>query len=449
MAIVTHTSHHLSPFSIFYSLSIEQYNITGIAKFAKELESKGLGKPKVSLQFELNPSGITQLIKAEAAVEEIVIVEEEEEVDDDDDNDDEEGTKNATADTAEKDKTDEQPQEKPEEKPSDKSDEKKEDETTETSAEGESSKEASSTNETESADKSKETKTEPAKKKKKKKKTIMVQKEKKKIHKQTLVVESFHVGNVRPYGPELMAESKAKLAELERKDKERIMLEEARNKVESYIYRIKNKLIDDEVNIGRVSTEVQREEISKLAMEAEEWMYDEGYKADLATMEDKYAELSVPAEKIFLRVEELTKRPEAMEALKAKLQKVEELMKKWETTMPQVTEEERAEVLTKVDDVKKWISEMEEAQAKADPTSDPVFHSQDVPLQSSSIEALVAKLSRKPKPKQEKKNDTKAEANETKTEGNETKSNETKNEDSSETKEKPAEEKEKKADDEL
>lgn len=425
-----------------YSLSIEQYNIKGITKFAKDMESKGLGKPKVSLQFELNPSGITQLVKAEAAVEETIIVEEEEEVDDDDD---EEGV-NATTDTAEKDEMDEKPEEKPEEKPGDKKDAKKEDEKTETSAEGESSKDATSKDETKSAKKSKETKTEPVKKKKK---IIMVQKEKKKIHKQTLQVESFHVGNVRPYGPELMAESKAKLAELERKDKERIMLEEARNKVESYIYRIKNKLIDDEANIGRVSTEAQREEISKLAMEAEEWMYDEGYKADLATMEDKYAELSVPAEKIFVRVEELTKRPEAMEALKAKMQKVEELMKKWETTMPQVTEEERAEVLSKVENVKKWISEMEDAQAKADPTSDPVFNSQDVPFQSTSIEALVTKLSRKPKPKSEKKNETKTEANETKTEGNETKSNETKDEDSSEKKEEPAEDKEKKADDEL
>jgi hypothetical protein len=254
-----------------------------------------------------------------------------------------------------------------------------------------------------------------------------------------------------------MAESKAKLAELERKDRERVMLEEARNKVESYIYRIKNKLIDDEANIAKVSTEAQREEISKLAVDAEEWMYEDGYKADLATMEDKYAELSVPAEKIFFRVEQVEKRPEAFAALRAKMQKVEELMKKWETTMPQVTEEERTEVLGKVEEVKKWIGEMEEAQAKADPTAEPVVKSEDVPGQSKSIEALVTRLSRKPKPKPEKKNETKTEGNETKadanettTEGNESNASETKQEDPSETKEEPAkeEEEEKKAEDE-
>ena len=237
-------------------------------------------------------------------------------------------------------------------------------------------------------------------------------------------MEAFHVGNVRPYWPELLAESKAKLAELERKDRERVMLEEARNKVESYIYQIKNKLIDDEEAIGKVTTEEQRAELSKLTADAEEWLYDDGYNADVATMEDKYAELYMPAEKVFFRVSEMTARPEAIKALKTKMTKVEELMKKWETTMPQVTDEERAEVLSKVEEVRKWISENEEAQAKADPTDDPVFKSEDVPLQSKAIETLIARLNRKPKPKPEKKNETKSEGNETQSEGNETSADE-------------------------
>jgi hypoxia up-regulated 1 len=65
-------------------LSIEKYNITGIEEFAKEMEEKKLGKPKVSLQFELGASGITTLIKAEATVEDTYTVEEEIEVDDED-----------------------------------------------------------------------------------------------------------------------------------------------------------------------------------------------------------------------------------------------------------------------------------------------------------------------------------------------------------------------------
>ena len=120
--------------------------------FAKEMEEKGLAKPKVSLQFELNPSGITQLVKAEAAVEETIIVEEEEEVDDEDEE------ANATDTTAEDEKMDEGDAKEEEE-------DKKEEEVTEGDA---------ARDEKEMDDKSNETMAEAPKIKKKK--TITVQK---------------------------------------------------------------------------------------------------------------------------------------------------------------------------------------------------------------------------------------------------------------------------------
>jgi len=384
-------------------LAIERYNITGVETFAKEMEEKGLGKPKVSLQFELSSSGITQLIKAEAAVEEIYTVEEEVEVDDDEE---EEGKEAAAAEDEEKKEDEATTEEKKEEAAAD-DEEKKEEEakTEDAAAEGEATKEEGDATE----EKANETKAEP----KKKKKTKMVEKEKKRMHKRPLNVVTYHVGQVQPYNEQIMAESAEKLLKLAQKDKERMMLEEARNKVESYIYEIKNKLSDYEEDIAKISTEEQREALRKSAEEAEEWMYDDGYNADLATMEDKYSELSEPAEKVWFRMAEMTARPKAIEDLKTKLGKVGELMTKWETTMPQVTEEERAEVAALVEDVNKWIAEKEEAQSKAKPTEDPVFVSADVPSQTKPIEKLVSKLSKKPKPKPEKKK----EENETKAEG--------------------------------
>ena len=64
-------------------ISIEQYNVSGIAEFATEMAKKQLGIPKVSLQFELDSSGLTRLLKAEAVVEETVMIDEEIEVPDD------------------------------------------------------------------------------------------------------------------------------------------------------------------------------------------------------------------------------------------------------------------------------------------------------------------------------------------------------------------------------
>lgn len=222
--------------------------------------------------------------------------------------------------------------------------------------------------------------------------TFVTPKEKKRIHKRSLSVKAYTIGKVQPYSPALMEESRAKLAELARKDKERILLEAAKNKLESYTYHIKNKLVDDEENIKKVSTEEQRSHVMKLAEGAEEWMYEDGVTADLAATEAKYAEIFEPAEKIFERVIEMTARPEAIEALKGRLAKVGELMDNWKTTMPQVTDEERGDVLKLVEGVKSWLAEKEQAQAHLEPHEDPVFTSAEVPAQMKPIERLVARL---------------------------------------------------------
>lgn len=64
--------------------AMQRYDVSGVKEFADEMSEKGIsGKPKVSLQFELTASGITDLVKAEAALEETYTVEEEVEVEDD------------------------------------------------------------------------------------------------------------------------------------------------------------------------------------------------------------------------------------------------------------------------------------------------------------------------------------------------------------------------------
>ena len=63
------------------------------------------------------------------------------------------------------------------------------------------------------------------------------------MHKRTLDVKVYHSGQVKPYTSEIMSESKDKLAELARKDKERIMLEESRNEFVLNMVNVSLKLI--------------------------------------------------------------------------------------------------------------------------------------------------------------------------------------------------------------
>ena len=210
---------------------------------------------------------------------------------------------------------------------------------------------------------------------------------------------------------------------LAQKDKDRQMLESAKNMVESYIYKIKNKLIDDEENVNLVTTAEQREEILKLANDAEEWLYDDGYNADLVTMQNKFAELETPAEKIFFRVAEMAARPVAVAALTEKLGKIVALMTKWETTHPHITEEERGDVLTKVEEIKSWLADKEAEQEKLALNEDPVVSSAELKAKTKVVEAVVGRLSKKPKPKPPKAK--KVDTNETKADNSTQSENET------------------------
>jgi len=332
-------------------LSIAKYNISGISQFASELAQKGLGKPKVALQFELSTSGIPELVRAEATVEETYTVTEEVEVEEEEPPTQEENKKEENVETSE-------------------------------------IKEGETSNTTETEDKAP-----------KKKKTKVIEKEKKRTLKRKLDVTKYHTGRIQPYSPAVKAYSKSKLEELAAKDKARIMLEEAKNNFEAFIYHVKNKLSDDEEDLKKVSTDEQREELLQMAIDANDWLDFEGWDADLETYQKKLAELSAPAKAMFHRLSELTLRPQVIAEVRKSLTKVEDLMNKWETTMPQVTEEERAEVLAKVEEVRKWVSDKEDAQAAVNPWDPVVFNSTEVPLQTKSLEKLVAKLGKKPKPK--------------------------------------------------
>merc|ERR1712176_318004 len=246
-----------------------------------------------------------------------------------------------------------------------------------------------------------------------KKKTKMIEKEKKKTHRKSLDVESYHVGKIQPLSKDLIDEYKTNIAALAELDKERVLLEEARNKLESYFYSVKNKLIDDEDDVKKVSTEEQREELRKLSRDAEDWLFDEGDTADLETIQAKYDELATPAEKVWFRLKEMTARPAAVKALTEKLVEIEEKFSQWVADLTHITDEEKDDVYSKIEGARKWLSDKVDAQAEKDGHEDPVFTSEEVPLQTKPIQKLIAKLSKKPKPKPPKVEKKEAESNST------------------------------------
>ena len=140
-----------------------------------------------------------------------------------------------------------------------------------------------------------------------------------------------------------------------------------------YIGKIKSKLSEEKEAVSKVTTEEQRKELLRSAEAGEEWLKEGGFDADLETIEEKMAELSKPAEKVWSRVEEFTKRPEASKDMRKHIAKLAGLLNYWKEAKPQITKEERDEVNAKVEEAYKWIDEKEAEQAEKEAHEESVY----------------------------------------------------------------------------
>jgi len=405
--------------------TIANYEISGIETFAKEMDEKQLGKPKVTMQFELSGSGICTLLRAEAAVEEMVEVEEEQ-IDEDamavaeeeqkvqlekeaaEKKANETEAEGEAAVPVEEAATPEVPSEE-ETNPDTPTEEETvlKEPTDEAAAaepkEGEETadKDAKQDKEAKKSDKDKK---KPTKKKEEPKppvlpkiyKTVLV--EKKKVHKRALDIHSYYTGALRPMTAALADESRAKLANLNVADDERKKTEGAKNDLEAYIYFVRNKLADDAEHIDPVTTEEEREALVAQSLAAEDWLYDDGYTAGREAFEAKYEGLHAPMAAILVRVAEVTARPAMLAKARGKLTKVGELLEKWQTTKPQVNATEVAGVRVAMAVVETALVEREAAQAEKAGWDVPAYTSQEIPALWKELEKMVTKLNKKPKP---------------------------------------------------
>jgi len=402
--------------------SIANYEISGIEAFAKEMDEKQLGKPKVTMQFELSGSGICTLLRAEAAVEEMVEVEEQQ-VDEDamavaeeeqrvqleqeaaekkanaTAAEGEEGAE-ATAEEGAEAAAEEAVADAPAEEEAEPEVPAVEEAAAAETKEGEDPVDADGKATMKDAKKGDKEKKKSAKKKEEPKppalpkiyKTVTV--EKKKVHKRALDISSYYTGALRPLTAALAEESRAKLLDLDAADAERKKTEGAKNALESYLYFVRNKLADDAEHIDPVTTAEEREALVAASTTAEDWLYDDGYTAGREAFEEQYEILHGPMAAILERVAEVAARPAMLAKARGKLAKVGELLEKWQTTKPHVNETEVAGVRAEMAEVERLLVEKEAAQAEKKGWDAPAYASKEIPALWKGLEQMVTKLNK-------------------------------------------------------
>jgi hypoxia up-regulated 1 len=254
---------------------IAQYNITGVP--AAMARYPNASKPKISVSFRLTRSGLVDVDRAEAALEEMVEVEVCRYVKANASNTTSNAT-NATSATAA------EPEKEAESIDKDKEAEKNE-------------------NATDKKSEDSEKKTEKVEEVK-----VCSMKPEKRVHRVSLKIVA-NAPVIKPFNTTQIRAAKAVLEgydERESKIRERAS---AFNALESYIYVTKEKLEGNEELIS-VTTKEFRETFTEQLTKMNSWLEEDGWNADTATLKDKLSELTTVGDPAFWRVREMIDRPE-------------------------------------------------------------------------------------------------------------------------------------------
>ncbi|OQR93666.1 hsp70-like protein [Achlya hypogyna] len=355
------------------SAIISRYNITGIEAFAKQMADKQLGEPKVTLSFSLDASGLATIVKAEATLEEEIEVPA--------------PTKKAAKDAKKA-----------------ASDSSKADDDSGSDAAEDAKADAKVDSETEDKADDKEAAPEMIKKKK--------------VHRVALTVVRADAAHRPEAGMAILPmtfrdkkDSIAMLAAMDKADGVRKANAEAKNRLEAFVYESREYLSSHEDVLEAVTTAAQREALSSAVDATEEWLYDDGDDLEAKAYNDRLAGMRTQLDDMVFRVTELTALPEAVAKVQQYAISTIDLMAQWIDVKPQVTEEERADILAKVSELKDWLKEQQAAQDALPKHETPVLTSAQIVKKIQNIKKLVSTLSKKkplPKPTEEPKKDDEA-----------------------------------------
>ncbi|XP_045773658.1 hypoxia up-regulated protein 1 [Maniola jurtina] len=201
--------------------------------------------------------------------------------------------------------------------------------------------------------------------------------------------------NLQPLSPEDFKKSKKKITDLNNIDKKRIERETALNNLEAFVVDVQLKI--DMEEYAECGTPELIEEIKKLCSETSEWLYDDGYDAPTEKFEEKLNSLKEKTNSIFYKHWEHRERPDAVAAIKKLLNSSEEFLKMAKNFTKEAnadkdvfTEIEITVLEVKIEETKNWLEESIKEQ-------NALKKNDDIKLTVDSIREKMAALDREVK----------------------------------------------------
>jgi len=215
-----------------------------------------------------------------------------------------------------------------------------------------------------------------------------------------------------PLSEEQIKELKKKLEGVAAHEAEIQAVAGIKNELEAAIYGSRDKL--EREDIVQVTTEEQREEVSKMATDLEDWMYEAGnskseYEQKLQALQDLLGPMEERAQELEARSGLAETVAEAVEDMK----KTKELI---ETNMTWVNASKVEAAAKKMVDFEEWWTKKHESQASLPLHEAPAYTAKEVHEKIAKVQKDWDKLKKTKKPKEKApKADKKAKANATET----------------------------------
>jgi len=234
--------------------------------------------------------------------------------------------------------------------------------------------------------------------------TEVIQKKKSKKHEKKLTVKRIDFAPL-PLTTEQIKAAKAKFDAMAKEEEEVAKVLGLKNELEASVYGSRDKL-DSELLI-KVTTEEQREEVSKLLMEYEEWMYEgSSEKNEYEKRVNQLKDLLGPMEE---RTTEMEAREDLPDAVKEHVDQCKAAEKSIKKNMTWINENKTADASAKLVEFEEWWAKKQEKQASLPLHEAPAYTKVEVMDAVKKVYKDFASLlkTKKPKEKKEKKDDKK------------------------------------------
>merc|ERR1719499_2710733 len=175
----------------------------------------------------------------------------------------------------------------------------------------------------------------------------------------------------------------------------------AYNELESFIFENRKPLQNEDEHLWKVSSEDEREKVSKMLEETEDWLYEVEQSKTLFV--ERLQSLKEQVDPMMTRASELKIRKSSISSIRDECSGLKSSLEDLKVTKTWIPEEDIDAIVTKIEDWEGWLKSRNKEQKKRDLQLEPLFLIEDLEKRVQEFGEEVRKISKRQEPQRQEK----------------------------------------------